>query len=150
IEKGIIRSLPVFRRRNRQRSHHSLVKAIHDSRACVWDQRNFTTLAGLETHSGSRGNVQPISEHSLAIKLECRVGLGKVIMTANLDRPVARVGDSKRDSNSILVEDDLSGCWKKFARYHFSLSSSELDCEHSPVWCHQGRSLPRVSQESFL
>ena len=61
----------------------------------VWDQRNFTRLARLEAHSRSRRNVQAISKSSLSIKRESRVGLGEMIVTAHLDRSVARVRHSQ-------------------------------------------------------
>src|SRR6266436_1415804 len=102
----------------RQRSHHRLVEAINQARTLIRDQRNFARLARLETHSRSRGNVQAIPKSSLPIKRQSRVGLSEMIMTANLDRPVTRVGDRQRDGNSILVQGDLARCWKDFARYH--------------------------------
>jgi hypothetical protein len=41
-------------------------------------------LARLEAHSRSRRNVQAIPKSSLSIKSESRIGLGEMIMTAEL------------------------------------------------------------------
>ena len=97
-----------------------------DAHSSYWDQRNVARLPRLETHSRSRGNVQTIPKSSLPIKRQSRVGLGEMIMTAHLDRPVTRVGDCQRDGDSILVQDDLARCWKDFARYHVSPRSKLL------------------------
>src|SRR5215472_11540189 len=68
-----------------QWAHNRLIESIHHPRTHVWDQRNFTRLARLEAHSGSRRNVQAISASCLPIKGESWVGLGEVIVTADLD-----------------------------------------------------------------
>src|SRR5258708_33016803 len=39
-----------------------------------------------------------------------------MIMTADLDRPVACVRDRKRDGHPILVQDNRARCWKSCAR----------------------------------
>src|SRR6266404_8199155 len=104
----------------RQCSHDRLVEAINQACAPVGDKPNFTGLARLEAHSRSRRNVQAIPKSSLSIECKSCVGLGEVIMTADLDRSVACVRDSKRDGRSILVKDNLARCWKGLARYHVS------------------------------
>src|SRR5918996_4751159 len=86
-----------WRWRLRQCSHDHLVEAINEARALVGDQPNFTGLARLEAHSRSRRNVQAIPKRSLSIEGESRVGLSEMIMTADLDRSVARVVHSKGD-----------------------------------------------------
>src|SRR5262245_60510588 len=118
----------------RQCSHDHPVKPINQARPPVGDQPNFTGLARLEAHSRSRRNVQAIPKSSLSIKVESRVGLSEMIMTADLDRSVAYVGDPKRDGRSILVQDNLARCWNNLAWYHVSLPLSngrvsELDRE---------------------
>src|SRR6266446_7055703 len=104
----------------RQWPHDGLVEAIHQARARVGDERNLTRLTRLETHSRSRRNVEPISKSRLPVESESRVGLGEMIMTADLDRPVACVRHFERDGHSALVQDDLAGCWKNLARDHVS------------------------------
>src|SRR5690348_11043025 len=97
-----------WRSRLRQCSHHRLVEAINQARALVRDQPNFTGLARLEAHSRSGRNVQAISKSSLPIERERRIGLSEMIMTADLNRSVASVGDSQRGGCSILVQDNLA------------------------------------------
>src|SRR5580700_10797804 len=106
-------------------SHDSLVETINQPRALIRDQRNFARLPRFETHCRSRGNVQTTPKSSLPIKRQSRVGLGEMIVTAHLDRPVTRVGDRQRDGGSIFVQDDLARCWKYFARYHVSPRSKQ-------------------------
>src|SRR5262245_13902058 len=118
----------------RQCSHDRPVEAINHARAPVGDQPNFTGLAWLEAHSRSRWNVQAIPKSNPSIKGESRVGLGEMIMTADLDRSVAGVCDAKRDGLSILVQGNLARCRNNLARYHVqppppNALLSELDRE---------------------
>src|SRR5499425_1194461 len=46
-----------------------------------------------------------------------------MVMTPDLDRPVAGVSDFKLDGGFVLVQDDLARCWKNLARYHVSHTS---------------------------
>src|SRR6266481_3000263 len=87
---------------------------------------NVARLARLEAHRRSRRNVQAIPKRSASIEGERRVRFGEMIMTANLNRSVACVGNSKRDGRPILVQDDLAGCWKNLARYHVNPPSQLL------------------------
>src|SRR5262245_4470273 len=116
-----------------QCSHDRLVEAINQARASIGYQQNFTGLARFEAHRRSRRNVQAIPKSSLSIKGESRVGLSEMIMTADLDRPVASVRNAKRDGRSILVQDNLARCWNNLARYHVNSPPngllSELDRE---------------------
>src|SRR5262249_58871042 len=82
------------------------------------DRRTSGGGAGLKGGGGPRGNAQAIPERGPPIEGESRIGFGEMIVTADLDRPIAGVGNSKRDGCSILVQDDLAGCWKNLARYH--------------------------------
>src|SRR5262245_66382857 len=100
----------------RQCAHDRLVEAMNQALALIGDQRYFTRQARLEAHSRSRRNVQTIPEGSLSIEGESRVGLSEMIMAADLNWPVARVGDQKRDGCSVLVQDDLARGWEKLAR----------------------------------
>src|SRR4029077_13019369 len=103
-----------------QWSHHRFVEAINQACARVRDQPNFTRLAWLEAHSCSRRNVQAISKSRLSIESESCVRLGEMIVTADLDRSVARVRHSDRDRRSTPIKDNFSRCWKNLARYHVS------------------------------
>src|SRR5215510_6080371 len=115
------------------RSHHHLVEAINDARTTIWDQRNFTGLSWLEPHGCSRWNIQAIAKGSFSVESERCVRLGKMVVTADLDRSVAGVRDFERNCRSVLVQDDVSGCWKNLARYH-PLLLTELDRECLRVW----------------
>ena len=97
----------------RQCSHDRLVEAVNQASARVGDQPNFTGLARLEAHGRSRRNIQAIAKSSLSIEGESRVGLREMIMTADLDRSVARIGNFERNRGSVLVQDDLAGCLEK-------------------------------------
>jgi len=79
---------------------------------------NVARLARLEAHRRSRRNIEAIAKRSASIEGERRVRFGEMILTANLNRSVACVGNSKRDGRPILVQDDLAGCWKNLARYN--------------------------------
>ena len=102
----------------RQGSHDRSIKAIDQARSTVGDQPNFTGLARLEAHRRSCRDVQAVSKSGLSIKGERRIRLGEMAVTANLDRSVTRVGDSKRNDRPILVQDNVTGRRKKFTRYH--------------------------------
>src|SRR5262249_10037528 len=106
------------RRHLRQCPHDRLVEAINHARPDIRDQTDVAGLSRLEAHGRARRNVQAVAKRSPSIEGERRVGLGEMIMTADLDRSVARVGNAKRYRCPILVQDDLAGCWKNLARYH--------------------------------
>src|SRR4029077_12486600 len=85
-------------------SHDSLVEAVNQACAGVRYQRNFPRLARLEPHSRARGDVQAIAQRSLPVECQSLVSFGKMIVTADLNRSVARVRDSKRDGRSVFVQ----------------------------------------------
>ena len=101
-----------------QRPHDDLVEAINQAGAAIGYQPDLSGLTRLETHSSSRRNVQTIPKSSLSIEGKSRVGLGEMIMTADLDRSVACVGDFEMHGRSVLVKDNLASCWQNLARYH--------------------------------
>src|SRR5215475_2159915 len=49
-----------------------------------------------------------MAEGSLSIELERGVGLGEMIVAADLDWPVAGVGNLNHDSRPVLVQDNLT------------------------------------------
>src|SRR5262245_19276745 len=137
----------------RQCAHDRLVEAMNQALALIGDQRYFTRQARLEAHGRSRRNVETIPEGSPSIEGESRIGLGEMIMAADLNRPVARVGDDESDGGSVLVQDDLARCWKNLARYHVCLRPhhripSELDRERRRAWCRRETSLQLASRGS--
>jgi hypothetical protein len=71
------------------------------------DERDEIDLAvdpGLEAHRGSRWHVQAITTRCCAIKLQSLVGLSKVKVRTNLNRPVAGVHDRQRQNFAPSVQ----------------------------------------------
>jgi hypothetical protein len=101
-----------------QRTHDRPLKTIDQPRAFVGDHADLATLAGFEAHSSSRRNVQAASAGNLSIKGQSRVGFRQVIVTSDLDRPIARVGHMEGDGPRIRIQDDLTRCGENLARYH--------------------------------
>ena len=60
-------------------------------------------LAGLEAHRRAGGDVEPHALGALAVELQRLVGLEEMIVAADLDRPVAGVGDLDGDRVAALV-----------------------------------------------
>ena len=61
-------------------------------------QLHVARLAGLEAHGGAGGDVEAHGRAALArSNVQGGVGLGEMIVRADLDRPVAGVGDRERD-----------------------------------------------------
>src|SRR5215831_19771933 len=95
-----------------QRAHDRLVKTVNQTCALVGDDPDLTTLAGFESHRGSRGNVQPASAGSLSVKAQSDVGFREVIMTPDLDRSVACIDDTKGNCSRVRIAGDLARCGK--------------------------------------
>src|SRR5215470_13684514 len=101
-----------------QRTHDRLMKTVNQTCALVGDHADLTTLAGLEPHRGSRGDVQAASAGSLSVEGQGCVGFREVIMTPDLDRPVACIDHTKVNRCRAPIADDLGSCGKNLARYH--------------------------------
>ena len=104
----------------RQRTHHPLVEPEHEPRAAIRHEPYIAGLARLEPHSGSRRNVEAMTERRLSIERQRRVGLGEMKMTAHLNRTVTRVRDREHDGRSVPIQDDVAGRWKNLAGRHVS------------------------------
>src|SRR5438445_1619749 len=85
------------------------VEAEDAAGARIGDETHVASLAGLEAHRGPRRNIEPEAARLLAVEGERTVGLVEVIMRADLDRPVAGIGDGDRDRGTAGVELDLAG-----------------------------------------
>src|SRR5215831_5325729 len=101
-----------------QRTHDRLVKTVNQTSTPERDHADLTTLAGFEPHRGSRGNVQPASAGSLSVKAQSDVGFREVIMTPDLDRPVACIDDTKGNCSRVCIADDLARCRENLAWNH--------------------------------
>ena len=88
--------------RQRGAAHHSfpitcLAEAVDLALARERHQPDLARLAGLEAHGRAGGDVEAVAARLGAVELQGRVGLGEVVVRADLDRPVAGVGDRQRD-----------------------------------------------------
>src|SRR6516162_1109844 len=102
----------LLRGRSGQRTHDGPLKPVNQPRAPHWDHADLTALAGLEPHGGSRGDVKPASAGSQSVKAQSDVGFREVIMTPDLDRPVACIDDTKGNCGRVRIADDLARCRK--------------------------------------
>src|SRR5215831_4205801 len=109
-----------------QGSHDRAVEAIDHAGATVGDQRNLAGLPWLKSHRRPSRNIEATAKRGLAIELERRVGLGEMIVTADLDRPVACVGDREQNRCSIAVQDDLARCRYDLAGNHIGRPSKRF------------------------
>src|SRR5262245_32553043 len=105
-----------------QRTHHLLVEPEHAPRAAVGHEPHLAGLARLEPHRRSRRDVEAISECRVSIERERSVRFSEVKVTANLNRPVASVGDREHDGRPSWIQENLAGSRKKFPWYHVSVT----------------------------
>src|ERR1700722_9248262 len=77
---------------SRERPHYASLKAIHDALAVQGDELDLALLAGLEAHRRTGGNVEPEATRARALELQRAIGLEEVIVRADLNRPIARIG----------------------------------------------------------
>ena len=102
--------------RTSQLPHHLLPETVDLAVARERHQADLARLAGLEAHGRPGWNVEPMPARLSAIERKGRIGLGEVIVRADLDWPVARVAhlDGDRcaagiDLDLALGGDDLAG-----------------------------------------
>ena len=74
-----------------QVSHNVAVKAKDTPRPTNGDQLHFAALPRLKPNGSAGGNVEPVSMGCRAIKCERGIGLGEMIVTANLHGAIARI-----------------------------------------------------------
>jgi hypothetical protein len=75
-------------------------------------------LTGFEAHRGTGGDVEPEAARGDAVEGQRGIGLGKVVMRTDLDRPVAGIGDAQPDRSTTGVELDLAGLDLHFSGNH--------------------------------
>src|SRR5580704_19742787 len=92
-----------------QLSHDRLAKTVDGACARNRDQRHLAALTGLEAHRGAGRNIEAHAAGLYTIELQRWIGLEKVIVRADLDRPVAAVRDGERQRFAALVELDFTG-----------------------------------------
>src|SRR6202035_5306487 len=96
-------------------SHDVLAEAIDGALAGDGDQRNVARLPRLEAHRSPGRNVEPHAARLLAVEAQRRVGFEEVVMRADLDRPVAGIGDRQRHGAAALVQFDVAVFYEIFA-----------------------------------
>src|ERR1700730_1916955 len=110
-------------------SHYVLPEAIDHPLACERDQRDLARLARLEAHGRAGGDIKPHAARLFAIELQRRIGLEKMIVRPDLDRPIAAIGDREHNRPAIGIELDLTVLDEHFAWDHDThsviLSSAE-------------------------
>src|ERR1700677_2625017 len=113
---SMVTSLPALR--VSQLAHHVLAKTVDRAPSRERDQRHLAGLAGLEPHRGSGRDVEPHAARLLALELQRRIGLEEMIMAADLDRAVTRIGDRERHGLAVNVEYDVARFGDDFAGDH--------------------------------
>ena len=93
-------------------------KAVDFSVAANLDQVHRALLAGLKTHGHAAGNVEAHAVRGGAVKLQAGIGLGKVVVLAHLNRPVAGVDDNQLLRAPAWVEHMRALVQQKFSRNH--------------------------------
>src|SRR6185437_15243003 len=90
-------------------AHHVLAEAVDGTLAGERDERHLARLPRLEAYRRAGGDGEPHAARLLALEFQGRIGLEEMIMRADLDRPIAGVGDGERRRLAADVELDLAG-----------------------------------------
>ena len=78
----------------------------HDTGAGEGDEFDVDGDPRLEAHGRTGGDVEPLATRGGAVELKAGVGLGEVVVGADLDGPVGGVQDGEAGDGSPLVEGD--------------------------------------------
>src|ERR1700676_250445 len=90
-----------------QLPHHVAAKTVDDAVSRERYQLHVAGLAGFEADRGASRDIEPHAAGASAIEFQRRVGLEEMIMRADLDRPVAAIGDIERHRLAAGIELDL-------------------------------------------
>src|SRR5687768_11955510 len=82
------------------------VEAVDGPATGIGDEGHLASLAGLEADGGAGRNVEAEAAGLLAVEGEGRVRFVEMVVRADLDRPVAGIGDLEGDGGAALVEDE--------------------------------------------
>src|SRR5271165_4084555 len=107
-----------------QLSHDRLAKAVDHPFAAKRDQHHLAALAGLETHGCASCDVEAHAACLLALEFQRRIGFEEMIVRADLNRPIAGIGDRQRYCLASTVELDLTFLDEFFAGNHVRLRVS--------------------------
>ncbi len=84
--------MPIIRHCLIQWSHHLAAKAVDMPAPSIGHQRHGAGLARLEAHRRAGRNVQPEPAGHGTIKVQGRIGFKKMVVRADLDRPISGIG----------------------------------------------------------
>ena len=91
---------------------------MDDTVAAEGHEPDLARLAGLEAHRRAGGDVEAHAARGRAVEAQRGVGLVEMVVRADLDRPVAGVGDLEAQRAAARVELDVPGREDVFARLH--------------------------------
>src|ERR1700754_3684100 len=84
--------------------HHVAAEAVDGALAGERYELHLAGLARLKAHGGAGSDIEPHAARLLAIEFQRRIGLEEMIVRADLDRPVASIGDGERDRLATGIE----------------------------------------------
>src|SRR3954468_7109628 len=95
------------------------VEPVDGPRARVGNERDVARLPRLEPHRRPGRDVEPHAARLAAVEAQGLVGLEEVVVRADLDRPVAGVGDLEGDGRAALVQEDVAVRGDDLAGNHY-------------------------------
>src|SRR5271169_10124 len=84
----------------------------------ISDQPHLAALARLEARRRPGRDIEPVAARQFAIEGECGVRFVEMIMRADLDRPIAGIGDGQGHRRSADVDLDLVRRGEELSRDH--------------------------------
>src|SRR5258708_34367399 len=96
-------------------------------------QRNFFLFSGLKAHGGAGGNVQSHPARRLPIEHESAINFKKVIVAADLNRPIAGVFHQNGCDATSDVRFDLSRLDEVFPWMHSLISHPQITQIEKPA-----------------
>src|SRR5688572_18502924 len=84
------------------------VAARDDAGAGDRDEDHGLGFARLEPDRGARWNVETLSIGSPAVEVERSIRFDEVVVAADLDRPIAKIGDLDLGCLTAFVDDDVA------------------------------------------
>src|SRR5262249_56817085 len=78
-------------------------------------------LPRFKAHRGAGGDIEPHAARLFAIEFQRRIGLEEMVVRADLDRPIAGIGDRQRHRLATGIELDLAVLDEHFTGDHASL-----------------------------
>src|SRR5581483_5049011 len=87
----------------------------HPPRSGISDEPHLTRLPRLEARRGTGRDVEAEAARLLAVELQCCIRLVEMVVRADLDRPVAGIGDGQSYGRSAGIHLDVAGGRNDFA-----------------------------------